>query len=171
MKILLTLHKGAVYAVAVFTIGVAGVLSAGCDDAPDGVRMVNGADFRPAVALAPVPIAFAPFGGIACTGGGFAFDPSFNLIITAGVHDLTLDRVTIHMVDGANLGGPSVTIPQPELATRFGSTLINAGTTRDFALRPDFGCIGTPPTALRGTARLLDHRGMPQTVVVQGRVR
>jgi hypothetical protein len=171
VKSLFTLHTGAVYTVAVFSIGVLGLVAAGCDDPPDGVRMVNGADFRPVIALAPVPITFAPFGAISCTGGGFAFDPSFNLSITAGVHDLTLDRVTIHMVDGANLGGPSVTIPQPDLATRFGSTLINAGTTRDFALRPDFGCVGRPPTALRGTALLLDHRGMPQTVVVQGRVR
>jgi hypothetical protein len=98
------------------------------------------------------------------------FDPSFHLIVSAGVRDVTLDSVTIHMIDGSNLGGPSVTIPQPQLATRFGSTLINAGATRDFALRPDFGCIGRPPTALRGSALLLDNRGTPQTIVVQGRV-
>ena len=98
------------------------------------------------------------------------FDPTFHLFITAGVQDVTFDSVTIHMIDGTNLGGPSVTIPRPELSTRFGSTLINAGTTRDFALRPEFGCIARLPTALRGSALLLDHRGMPQTIVVQGRV-
>jgi hypothetical protein len=171
VKSLFTLHKGAVYAVTVFSIGLMALITAGCDDPPQGVRMVNGADFRPGISLSPLPITFAPSGAFPCTGGGFAFAPSFHLIVSAGVRDVTLDSVTIHMVDGSSLGGPSVTVPRPELTTRFGSTLINAGTARDFALRPDFGCIGSAPTALRGTALLLDQRGIAQTAVVQGRVR
>jgi hypothetical protein len=166
-----TLHKGAVHAVAVFSIGAIALVTAGCDDPLEGVRMVNGVDFRPGISLAPLPITFAPLSAVPCTGGGFAFDPSFHLIVSAGVRDVTLDSVTIHMVDGSSLGRPSVTIPRPELTTRFGSTLINAGTARDFALRPDFGCVGRTPTALRGTALLLDQRGTTQTAVVQGRVR
>jgi hypothetical protein len=160
-------HKGAM---AVMCVGMLGVITAGCDDMPDHVPLLNGADFRPGISLEPAPIRFAPLSAFPCTGGGFVFDPSFHLIVSAGVRDVTLDSVTIHMIDGSNLGGPSVTIPQPQLTTRSGSTLINAGTTRDFALRPDFGCIGTRPTALRGSALLLDNRGMPQTIVVQGRV-
>jgi hypothetical protein len=74
------------------------------------------------------------------------------------------------MIDGSNLGGSSITIPQPELAARFGSTVILSTATRDFALRPDFGCIARVPTALRGSAVLVDQRGVPQTIVVQGRV-
>lgn len=170
MKSRFTLHKGAVSAVAVFCIGLLGFITAGCDDLPDSAPLVNGVDFRPGVTIAPLPIAFAPFGALPCSGGGFVFDPSFHLIVSAGVRDVTLDSVTIHMVDGGNLGGPGVTIPRPELATRFGSTLINAGTSHDFALRPDFGCVGRRPTALRGTALLLDNRGIPQTIVVQGRM-
>jgi hypothetical protein len=147
-----------------------GAITAGCYDMPEHVPLLNGADLRPGISLEPAPIRFAPLSAFPCTGGGFVFDPSFHLIVSAGVRDVTLDSVTIHMIDGSNLGGPSVTIPQPQLATRFGSTLINAGTTRDFALRPDFGCIGRAPTALRGSALLLDNRQIPQTIVVQGRV-
>jgi hypothetical protein len=161
------LHRGAT---VVMCVAMLVVITAGCYDMPEHVPLLNGADFRPGLSLEPTPIAFAPLGAFPCTGGGFVFDPFFRLIINAGVHDLTLDSVTIHMVDGSNLGGPSVTIPQPQLATRFGSTLISAGTTRNFALRPDFGCVARVPTALRGSALLLDARGVPQTIVVQGRV-
>jgi hypothetical protein len=151
-------------------VGILSFITAGCYDMPEHVPLLNGADFRPGLSLEPTPIRFTPLNAFPCTGGGFVFDPFFHLIINAGVRDVTLDSVTIHMIDGSNLGGPSVTIPRPELAARFGSTLINAGTTRDFALRPDFGCIGRAPTALRSSALLLDGRGMPQTIVLQGRV-
>ena len=170
MKSLPTLPKGAVHAVAVLSIGILSLITAGCYDMPEHAPMVNGADFRPFISLAPTPITFAPLSVFPCTGGGFVFDPSLQLIITAGVNDVTFDSVTIHMIDGSNLGGPSVTIPRPELATRFGSTLIRAGTTRDFALRPDFGCVTVLPATLRTTAVLVDSGGGPQTIVLQGRV-
>jgi len=163
------LHQGAM---VVMCVGMVGVITAGCYDMPEHAPMLNAADFRPGLSLEPNPIRFTPIvgGAFPCTGGGFAVQTPFHLIVNAGVHDLTLDSVTIHMIDGTNLGGPSVRIPQPELATVFGSTLISAGTSRAFALRPDFGCVARVPTALRGSALLLDQRGVPQTIVVQGRV-
>ena len=170
MKSLPTLPKGAVHVVAVLSIGMLGLITAGCYDMPEHAPMVNGADFRPFVSLAPSPITFAPLSVFPCTGGGFVFDPSLHLIITASVNDVTFDSVTIHMIDGSNLGGPSVTVPRPQLATRFGSTLIRAGTTRDFLLSPDFGCVTVLPTALRATAVVFDSGGVSQTIVLQGRV-
>ena len=161
------LHKGAM---VVMCVAMLGVITAGCYDMPEHVPLLNGADFRPGLSLEPTPIRFTPLSAFPCTGGGFVFDPFFHLIINAGVRDVTLDSVTIHMIDGSNLGGPSVTIPQPQLATRFGSTLISAGSTRDFAVRTDFGCVARLPTVLQGSALLLDNRGIPQTIVVQGRV-
>lgn len=161
------LHRGAM---AVMCVGILSFITAGCDDMPEHVPLLNGADFRPGLTIEPTPIRFTPLNAFPCTGGGFVFDPFVHLIISAGIGNVALNSVTIHMIDGSNLGGPSVTIPQPELATRFGSTLISAGTTRDFALRSDFGCVARLPTALRGSALLLDTRGTPQTIVVQGRV-
>lgn len=162
------LHRGPL---VVICVGMLGLITAGCDDMPAHAPMLNAADFRPGLSLEPNPIRFTPIvGAFPCTNGGFAVETPFHLIVSAGVHDLTLDSVTIHMIDGSNLGGPSVTIPQTQLTTRFGSTVIVAGTSRDFALRPDFGCVARVPTALRGSALLLDPRGVPQTIVVQGRV-
>ena len=156
---------------AVMCVGMLAVITAGCYDLPDHAPMVNAVDFRPSISLEPTPITFIAPSGVPCPLGGFAFSPSFHLIVTAGVHDVTFDSVTIHMIDGTNLGGPSITIPQPELSARFGSTLINAGTTRDFALRPDFGCVSVQPVALRSNALLVDSRGVRQAVEVQGRMR
>ena len=156
---------------SLLVIVVFGVMTAGCDDQPEAVRLVNGVDFRPGISIAPTPIALAPLSGVPCPLGGVAFDTSFHLIVNAGVHDVTIDSVTIHMVDGSNLGGPSVFIPQSELSARFGSTLINAGTSRDFAVHPNFGCVAAPPTALRSNTLLVDSRGIRQTMVVEGRVR
>jgi hypothetical protein len=163
--------EGTVRVVAVLIVGMLGFITAGCDDPPDGVPIVSGADFRPSLDLQPSPITFTAPSGVPCPLGGFAFNTSFHLVINAGVRDVRLDSVTIHMIDGTNVGGPSITIPQPELVARFGSTFINAATTRDFALHPDFGCITTPPLALRSNALLIDSRGVSQTISVQGRVR
>jgi hypothetical protein len=147
-----------------------GVLISACDDSPNHVLLVNTAtSFSPAGTFSPNPISFAPLGGLQCP-GGFAFDTPFNLIITAGVRDLTLDSVTLHMIDGTNLGGPSVTIPSPELATQFGSTFIHAGTTRAFALRPTFGCMANQPRSLRGAAFVFDDQGRGQTLPLEGSI-
>ena len=165
------LRKAAVHAVIVLSLGMLGVLSAACDDVPDRTLLVNTAtSFTPGGIFSPNPIRLAPLGGLQCP-GGFAFDTPFNLIITAGVHDLTLDGVTLHMIDGTSLGGPSVTIPSPELATQFGSMFIHAGTTREFALRPTFGCMANQPRSLRGDAFVFDNQGRRQTLPLEGSIR
>jgi hypothetical protein len=162
---------GVGHVLALLIVVIVGAITAGCDDQPDAVRLVNGVDFRPGISIAPTPIALAPLSDVPCPLGGVAFDTTFHLIVNAGVHDVTLDSITVHMVDGSNLGGPSVTIPQPELSARFGSMLIAAGTTRDFAVRPNFGCVPAAPTALRSNTFVVDSRGIRQTMVVEGRVR
>ena len=166
------LRKAAVHAVVVLSLGMLGVLISACDDdSPHRVLLLNTAtSFTPGGIFSPNPIRLAPLGGVQCP-GGFAFGTTLNLIITAGVHDLTLDSVTLHMIDGTNLGGPSVTIPSPELATQFGSMFIHAGTTRAFALRPTFGCMANQPRSLRGDAFVFDNQGRRQTLPLEGSIR
>jgi hypothetical protein len=164
------LRKSAVHAVIALNFGMLGVLISACDNPPDKTLLLNTAtSFTPAGTFSPNPIRLAPGGGPECP-GGFAFSTRLNLIITAGVHDLTLDSVTLHMIDGTNLGGPSVTIQSPELATLFGSMFIHAGTTRAFALQPAFECMANQPRSLRGDASVFDNQGRRQTLPLEGSI-
>lgn len=146
------------------------IISAACYDSPRGVRLTTGASpLTPAGNVAPNPIRLTPLGGGLCP-GAVGFGTSFNLVLSAGADDLTLDSVTLHLLDGSNVGGPSVTIPSLELSSQFGSTVIRAGTTRAFAFRPTFGCVAFQPRFIRGHARLLDRRGVALAVPVESRI-
>jgi hypothetical protein len=79
----------------------------------------------------PMPTPRAPFVSV-----GEFVPASFDVVITAS-RTVDLQGVTIHMIDGTNLGGPSVTIPQPQLAGQFVNTRIFAGTSRTFTFRPN----------------------------------
>ena len=157
-------------ALVVLTVGILGLLTAGCDDgSPARLLNVATTSFALDGRFSPNPIALTPFTSPACR-DGLAFASPFHLFISAGVHNLTLDHVTIHMIDGTNLGGPSITIPQSEFAAQSASLLIHAGTTRDFVVRPDFGCFTTRPRLLLGNAFLVDPFGVMQTIAFDGTV-
>jgi hypothetical protein len=146
-----------------------GVATAACDDSGPATLVSRASSFTTAAVFSPAPIVLAPIVNTPCA-VGTRFDSSFHLAVTAGIQPLTLDSVTIHMIDGTNLG-PSITIPRPELAPPPETTLIPAGATRNFTLHPSFGCIVNTPQSFRATAVLLDTRGSAQTLVVAGGVR
>ena len=156
-------------ALVVLVVGILAPLTAGCDTSPGRLLNVASSSFAPDGRFSPNPIPLVPSAGVACP-GGFAFGSPLHLGITAGVHDLTLDHATIHMIDGTNLGGPSITIPQSEFAAQSASLFIHAGTTRDFVVHPSFGCFTTRPLSLRGNVFLVDPVGMMQTIAFAGTV-
>jgi hypothetical protein len=164
------LYNPAAHAVIVLGLGTIGLVTSACDPSPGSVSLVTTASsFTPAVEFLPNPIRLVPFPGGQCP-GGFFFGTTFRLMITAGVRDLTLDSVTLHMLDGSNLGGPSVTIPSLELTRRFGSTFIRAGTTRAFGLSPSFDCVVIRPRSLRGDAFLFDDQQRRLIIPLEGRL-
>src|SRR5205085_10985011 len=86
----------------VVTLGMSGFLTAACDPSPASVALVSSASsFTAGGNFSPTPIPLSPLGGVRCP-GGFAFGTSIQLIITAGARDLTLDRLTLHLLDGSN---------------------------------------------------------------------
>jgi hypothetical protein len=170
MNSLSTLRKVSIRAAIAFGLATVGVLPSACDDtSPSRVSLVNTASSLNAATLSPNPIRLTPLAGSPCH-DGLAFGTPVNLFITAGLQRLTLDSVTIHMIDGTNLGGPSVMIPSSELATQFGSLFIDAGSTRAFALRPTFACTSISPRSLRGNALVVDAQGRRQTIPLAGRI-
>jgi hypothetical protein len=170
MKNLATLHNAACHAVGALSLGMLGLVTAGCDDSGQATLVSRASSIDTTATASVTPIVLAPTVNVRCS-TGFAFDSSFHFIVTAGIRDVTLDSVTVHLLDGSNVGGPSITIPRPELAAQSGATLIRAGSTRDFALRPAFPCIANTPQSLSASGVLLHTNGMTQTVVVAGRVR
>jgi hypothetical protein len=160
----------------VLGLGALAGLSAACDGSSSGVRLVSQASFvgpsglaAPSARFAPNPIPFSPILGFGCPGGAFTFNPSFHLIVTAGVRDLTLDHVTMRMLDGSDLG-PSITIPRSGFAAEGSSEFVQAGTTREFGVSPNLGCVTSQPLALDGHAFLFDSQGMTVALPVDSRI-
>jgi hypothetical protein len=77
-----------------------------------------------------------------------------------------LQQVTIHMIDGTNLGGPMVTVPRTDLVQQFGSTRIVAGTTRTFTLRPTL-VLTNSPRSVAADITVTDSRGIAFGVAAQ----
>jgi hypothetical protein len=122
----------------------------------------------PAAAISLSPVGLSSLSVFGCT--GFVFGASFNVIVVANSLDLTFDSMTVHMIDGTNLGGPSVTIPSPQLNAQFGTTIVRAGTRRVFPLSPVFGCTVRRPQFLAGTVLVVDRLGTLQSFGVKAEV-
>lgn len=88
------------------------------------------------------------------------FGTSFSLILDqrAGI-DVFLHEVGFSFFDGAGFDSPLI-FRRSELATRFGSTLVVAGTSREFAFQPRFGCgLSATPQLMILRLLLLDQNG------------
>src|SRR5262245_10945836 len=129
----------------------------GCDCDCNGGPFIGGSTTAGVSTAAPVVVFISPaFPGsaafVACS------TSIFDLRIVAST-TVDLDRVTIHMIDGTNLGGPMVTVPRTDLLGQFGSTRIFAGSTRTFTLRPDLVCTN-PPRSVAANITVTDSRGV-----------
>ena len=107
-----------------------------------------------------------PFVSIGCAVGLSQISGTFAISMTAS-SSVDVDHVTVHMIDGTNLGGPSVTVPQPALAAQFGTTHIAVGTTRLFDFHTQFPCDRHPrPVALSADIHFFDSLGVLHTLTV-----
>ena len=154
----------------VLTLSLLAVATAACDPSPGSVALSNGpSSFAAGATFSPTLIPLTPLAGARCV-SGFAFATSFHLVITTGVHDLTIESATFQLIDGTHLGGPSVTIPSVDFATQPTLLFIRAGATRDFGLHANFGCFAGRPFSMRGDVFLFDQFGTRQTMRVEGRI-
>jgi hypothetical protein len=89
----------------------------------------------------------------------------FDLMISAA-DSVNLSGVTIRLIDGSSVGGPTITFPSPKLAAQFGNTSIVAGTSRTFRFEPRFPCGQRRPYAVAADVVFVDHVGAAQTITV-----
>ena len=93
------------------------------------------------------------------------FTTGFNLLILqTRPGNSFLDQVTFHLLDGTNLGGPSITFPRSQLTGMFGSTLVV--NSRAFSFRPQFACGLGRPRSLVADVVLIDGDGSSRNVSV-----
>jgi hypothetical protein len=92
-----------------------------------------------------------------CVGGGF-FRPGLTLVVTSARATVSVDRVTLHMLDGTNLGGPGVTVGQSQLDGG-APTVIRAGTSRTFGLTPVFACGVSAPRTVHADVDVVEAGG------------
>ena len=115
-------------------------------------------------AAAPVVVFISPsLSGSAAFVAGLP--PIFDLRIEAST-TVDLDQVTIHMIDGTNLGGPMVTVPRADLVGQFGNIRILGGSIRTFRFHPKFDR-KTPPRSVAADITVKDSRGVAHTVTAE----
>ncbi len=76
---------------------------------------------------------------------------------------IDLSLLTLQLIDGSHLGGPSITFPQPTLNTMFGSTRVPTG-SRTFGVQTRFDCAAQAPRAIDGLLTFVDSTGASHTV-------
>jgi len=141
---------------AVFAIAVCALVVAACDGSPLGPEPRN-----PTVSFGSVTPASVTASLQGCNAP--ALLPNVTLVVTAQRSNVFVDTVTIHMVDGSNIGGQSITFPRAGLDSLFGTTLVRAGSNRSFILNPSFACGSLLPRGLQADVTMIDASGARQT--------
>ena len=147
----------------VIAILVAALAVAACDDVIS--RRGTSIAFSPtpeiAAQFSPQVLPFALVTSSCAVGP--VFTTGFNLVIFQERPSF-LDQVTLHLLDGTNMGGPSITFPSSQLNGMFGSTLVV--NSRAFSFRPQFACGQTRPRSILGMVVLRDAVGVVRTISV-----
>jgi hypothetical protein len=145
------------------------VALSGCDEAavvvsPSDSSSSSSAPITASIRVVDVEPQASLAVGFGCAARSF-FSPTFDVIV-ASSRAVDLDNVTIHLIDGSNVGGPMVTVPRVELTSDFGTTFIAAGRNRSFRFRPRFPCSVRPPRFLAADLAFVDLQRMTHVIKV-----
>jgi hypothetical protein len=134
--------------------------TAGCEQSITGAAIAPASVPAAVAVITTGSVIFNPF--TSCATAAF-MTPNLNLIITSA-RDVTVDEVTLHLLDGSNVGGPGITVPRADLDGTFANTIVRAGTSRTFVLAPSFSCGALRPQSIRGDVRIVDPAGARTTL-------
>src|SRR5262245_59240759 len=116
----------------------------------------NGGAFGPLLPSVVQPVAVITAGfPFAATASGCPFN-----VIVGASRTVTLDSVTVGLIDGTNLGGPMTPVPPPRATGQLGGTVIIGGTTRTFGFQPFFPCTNLVGNLVSVRALLVDEFGV-----------
>jgi hypothetical protein len=144
---------------------VVAVVVAACDTTTKGSRTAIGFSPTPAIAAQFSPQTLSIAQVTSTCASSFVFTTGFDLVIVqTSAADLFMDRVTLHLLDGTNVGNSPITFGRSQLTAMFGSTFV--GSSRAFGFRPQFGCGLRRPLGIVADVILMDGRGSGRTVSV-----
>jgi hypothetical protein len=144
-----------------------------CDDTQKGTFSVTESFLptpTPPVGLQIFPQALpaVPVSTVACPLGQ-SFTIPFNLVIVSSQSDVSMDLVTVRLIDGSNIGGPEITFPRAGLNNMFGSTTVIRTST--FSFTPVFGCTATQPEVIVADVVLTDRTGSSRSLTASAKLR
>jgi hypothetical protein len=88
---------------------------------------------------------------------------SFDIVVISSPQsDVFMDSVTLRLINGETVGGPTITFPTPDLNRMFGPTVVVG--RRAFTFRPQFGCQVGRPQSIAVDVVLSDGKGNSQLV-------
>jgi hypothetical protein len=88
---------------------------------------------------------------------------SFDLIVLPSrAARVSVDSVTLRLIDGTSVGGPMLTFPRPNLNRMFGS--LSVVSRRAFPFQAQFGCATRTPRSLAAEIVVVDDTGASQTL-------
>jgi hypothetical protein len=160
---------GAALAAAALGIAVSacsGSDPVGATTAPSVAPAVN-ATMRASTAMQTV----SAFSGRLCLAApveavpGFFIGPRIVEVFVTTSQPIDLSQLTLQLIDGSHLGGPSITFPQATLNSVLGSTRILTG-SRTFSVQAHFDCAAQAPTAIDGLLTFVDSTGASHTISV-----
>jgi len=159
-----------------FTLLVSVVLSA-CTDGdarlspiePGITRQASTSGQRPSIGLGSSVLSSQHASDERCPDIPPFFVP-FAITLGARDVDVSLDALRLRFADVDGVTMPQVTLPQPSLTTRFGSTVVSAQSSRTFPFEFRFGC----GTRRAGTLIIIvdtrDSRGRPTSTELKATV-
>jgi hypothetical protein len=156
-------------------LAIAVLSSFGCDDSGSTSRLLNrgvGPSLLPSdfvlshgVMVQPAFVEARRVGAAVCPTHPPFLAP-FNVVFDGdGQSDLFLSRVQMQFMDTSGIPAGTMTLGEPELATRFGSTIVPALGTRTFPFAFPFGCAGLPTGTLTVVVVAGDSRGHERRAV------
>jgi hypothetical protein len=127
--------------------------SAGCDRSTTVAGIAPAGVPAATAHLTTAPMPFAPSTYCASVA---LLTPSISLLVASVGGDVAVDELTLHLLDGTNVGGPGITIPR----TDFTDAIVRAGTSRTFVVTPTFKCGVSSPQSIHGDVVLVDSAGL-----------
>jgi hypothetical protein len=145
-------HNFTTNSLTIMIVAIASLASAACDRTTTAAGIAPAAVPAATAVLTTAPLAFAP--ATYCANVA-VLTPNVSLIV-ASVNDVIVDELTLHLLDGSNVGGSGITIPRAGLSDGF----VRAGISRTFVVTPTFRCGVTSPQSIQGNVVIVDATGL-----------